>query len=116
MNINEFIFSNNDVKKVKHNILSINKVKMGTLNINDKFFDDLKKSYPNLEKWFSRKSEEEAYCYFEKNNLLGLLFLKNEEIGDDNYDDIKPNMRINRKLKISTFKVDIPHKKLVKDL
>ena len=112
MNINEFIFSNNDVKKVKHDILSINKVKMGTLNINDKFFDDLKKSYPNFEEWFSRKSEEEAYCYFEKNNLLGLLFLKNEEIGDDNYDDIKPNMRINRKLKISTFKVDIPHKKI----
>ena len=112
MNINEFKFSNNDVKKVKHDILSINKVKMGTLNINDKFFDDLKKSYPNFEKWFSRKSEEEAYCYFEKNNLLGLLFLKNEEIGDDNYNDIKPNMRINRKLKISTFKVDIPHKKI----
>ena len=112
MNINEFIFMNQLEKKVNHNILDISKVKMGDLNINDEFFDGLKSSYPSFEIWFKKKKDEDAYCYFENGKLLALLFLKNEEIGDDNYKDIKPNMRISRKLKISTFKVDIKHKKI----
>ena len=36
-----------------------------------------------------------------------MLFLKNEEPEDEDYSDISPTMRMNRKLKISTFKVDV---------
>ena len=112
MGINEFIYKSKQTKKISHNILDIQTVKMGELDISDSFFDGLKKSYPGFEKWFERKANETAYCYFENDKLLGLLFLKNEEIGDDTYLDIKPNMKHNRKLKISTFKVDVEKKKI----
>ena len=86
--IEEFIYKNKPIKKVNHNILDINKIKMKDLNINDVFFDDLKNNYPDFEAWFNKKGEEEAYHYSESNKLLALLFLKNEEIGDDDYHDI----------------------------
>lgn len=75
------------------------------------FFDGLKNSYPGFETWLERKKNEDAYCYFENNKLLAMLMLKNEEIGED-YSDISPTMKTNRKLKISTFKVDIRKKKI----
>ena len=111
-NINEFIFKNKEQKKVEHNLLDINKVKMKDINIDDSFFDDLKNNYNGFEKWFKRKAEEEAYCDYEGNDLKAMLFLKNEEPEDEDYSDISPTMRMNRKLKISTFKVDVVGKKI----
>ena len=110
--IDEFLYKSKISKKVNHDILDIKKVKMKELNIEDCFFDDLKKNYPGFEEWFKKKGEEEAYCYIEDKKIKALLLLKNEEIGDDNYLDIKPRMKMNRKLKISTFKVDIKGKKI----
>lgn len=109
--IDEFLFKNKIDKKVNHNILNINNVKVGQLDINDTFFDGLKNSYPGFEKWLRSKENEDAYCYFENNKLLAMLMLKNEEIGED-YSDISPTMKNNRKLKVSTFKVDIKKKKI----
>lgn len=109
--IDEFLFKNKIDKKVNHDILNINKVKVGQLDINDTFFDGLKNSYPGFENWLRSKENEDAYCYFENNKLLAMLMLKNEEIGED-YSDISPTMRNNRKLKVSTFKVDIKKKKI----
>ena len=109
--IDEFLFKNKIDKKVNRNILNINKVKVGQLDINDTFFDGLKNSYPGFENWLRSKENEDAYCYFENNKLLAMLMLKNEEIGED-YSDISPTMRNNRKLKVSTFKVDIKKKKI----
>lgn len=110
--IEEFIYINKEIKKVNHDILDINKIKMKQINIEDSFFDDLKKNYPGFEDWFKRKGEEDAYYYGENGKLLALLFLKNEEIGDDDYSNIRPMMKNNRKLKISTFKVDVQKKKI----
>lgn len=90
--------------------MKINKIKLGNLDINDNFFDDLKEDYIEFEEWFNKKKDKEAYGYFENNKLLGLLVLKYEKIGDEEYNDIKPKMDINNKLKISTFKVDVIHK------
>ena len=109
--IDEFLYKNKIDKKVNHNILNINKIKAGNLDINDSFFDGLKSSYPGFEKWFESKANEDAYCYFENDKLLAMLMLKNEEIGED-YSDISPTMKSNRKLKISTFKVDVKKKKI----
>ena len=71
----------------------------------------MKNSYPGFENWLRSKENEDAYCYFENNKLLAMLMLKNEEIGED-YSDISPTMKNNRKLKVSTFKVDIKKKKI----
>jgi len=110
-NIGEFLYNCKIEKKVPHNILDIHKKKLGDADINDSFFDSLKKSYPEFEDWFKRKKDEEAYCYYEGTKLQALLLLKNEEIGE-NYSDISPTMRVNRKLKVSTFKVDLKGKKI----
>lgn len=110
-NIGEFLYNCKAEKKVPHDILDIHKRKLSNVDITDIFFDSLKKSYPGFEEWFKRKKDEEAYCYYEGTKLQGLLLLKNEEIGED-YSDISPTMRINRKLKVSTFKVDVKGKKI----
>lgn len=109
--IGEFLYNCKTEKKVPHNILDIHKKKLEDVDINDSFFDGLKKSYPGFEDWFKRKKDEEAYCYYENTKLQGLLLLKNEEI-DEDYSDISPTMRVNRKLKVSTFKVDVRGKKI----
>lgn len=109
--IDEFLFKQKVDKKVNHNLLNINKIRVGELNINDSFFDELKKSYAGFEKWLKSKENEYSYCYFEGEKLLAMLMLKNEEIGED-YSDISPTMKKNRKLKVSTFKVDIRKKKI----
>ena len=102
MNINEFIFQSRNEKSINHNILDIYKVKFGDLDINDSFFDSLKKDYPGFLDWYERKITEDVYCYKEQDKILGLLFLKNEEPESEDYSDIKPMMKLNRKLKIST--------------
>ena len=79
MNINEFIFQSRNEKSINHNILDIYKVKFGDLDINDSFFDSLKKDYPGFLDWYERKITEDVYCYKEQDKILGLLFLKNEE-------------------------------------
>lgn len=109
--IGEFLYNCKLEKKIPHSILDIYKKKLGEIDINDTFFDGLKESYPGFEDWFKRKKEEEAYCYYEGTKLQALLLLKNEEIGED-YSDISPTMRVNRKLKVSTFKVDVKGKKI----
>lgn len=88
----------------------ITKVKMKDLNIDDPFFDTLKKDYPNFEEWFNKKALKDCYCYQENNQLLALLLLKVEE--NEDYSDIKPQMKSNKKLKVSTFKVDIKGKRI----
>ncbi len=112
MNINEFIFQSRNEKSINHTRLDIYKVKFGDLDINDSFFDSLKKDYPGFLDWYERKITEDVYCYKEQDKILGLLFLKNEEPESEDYSDIKPMMKLNRKLKISTFKVDIGGKKI----
>lgn len=112
MNINEFIYFNKDKKSIDHNILDIYKVKFGDLNIDDPFFDSLKKDYPEFLCWYNKKKNEDVYSYEEQGKILGLLVLKNEEPDLEDYSDIKPAMRKNRKLKISTFKVEVRGKKI----
>ena len=91
---------------------NIHKVKFGTLDINDSFFDSLKKDYPEFTSWYEKKKQDDVYCYKEKNKILGLLILKIEEPELEDYSDIKPIMKKNRKLKVSTFKVAISGKKI----
>lgn len=112
MTINEFIYFNKEEKSIDHNILDIYKVKFGDLDINDSFFDSLKRDYPEFLSWYNKKKNEDVYYYEEHGKILGLLFLKNEEPNLEDYSDIKPSMRKSRKLKISTFKVEVRGKKI----
>lgn len=109
--IDEFIDEYKPVEYVPHNILDIEKVYFGDLDINDEFFDSLKADYPGFVNWYNRKSQEEVYCYKENQKVFGLLFLKHEAENED-YSDIVPTMNKNKKLKISTFKVGVRGRKI----
>ena len=84
----------------------IKKVYFDTLDINDPFFDSLKESYKEFEKWFYKKSFEKAQAYIlEDNGIQGFLYLKLEEETDTT---ITPNFSNEKRLKVGTFKVN-PH-------
>lgn len=84
----------------------IEKVKLKDLDINDPFFDDLKKSYINFTTWFKKKNNRDAYVVRD-NAIKALLVLKIENKRDNK---IEPLMNNSRKIKISTFKVDMINK------
>ncbi|WP_195228367.1 GNAT family protein [Lactococcus lactis] len=83
----------------------IQKVKIGSLNVQDVFFDSLRKAYGNekFDCWLQRKSEEEAYVLKEEGKLLGFLYLKEE---CESSLEINPIFELKRRLKIGTFKID----------
>lgn len=91
---------------VNYKVLSVRKSRFGGVNIEDSFFDSFRQDYPGFERWFNRKSEEEAYVCQRENQVLAFLYLK-EEGKDEDYSDIVPILPPKRRLKIGTFKVDL---------
>lgn len=84
--------------------------KISEIDINDVFFDSLKKDYIGFENWFSKKATagEEAYI-FKDNGIQGFLYLK-EEVDSD--DSIIPCFDCKRRLKVGTFKINAHGTKL----
>lgn len=91
---------------IAYKMLSVKKTFFGKVNLNDPFFDSFRNAYPDFNKWFARKCDEEAYiCNTDDNKVLGFLYLKTEGI-DENYADINPPFKPMRRLKVGTFKVE----------
>ena len=83
----------------------IQKVRIDSLDVDNPFFNSLRADYPGFNSWLSRKGEEDAYVLVDNNQLLGFLYLKDEEEADDS---ITPSFDMQRRLKIGTFKIN-PH-------
>lgn len=81
----------------------IQKVRIDSLDVENPFFNSLRADYPGFNSWLSRKGEEDAYVLVDNNQLLGFLYLKDEEEVDDS---ITPSFDIRRRLKIGTFKIN----------
>lgn len=80
------------------------------VNLSDKFFDTLKYDYPEFEKWFNAHLQRDAYVLYNKRGeIQGFLHLKNEY---NIVDDVRPVIKVNRILKVATFKVDAHGTKL----
>lgn len=76
-----------------------------SIDLEDPFFDSLKKDYEGFEKWFHKKGNEQAFVrYNEDNHLQGFLYLKDESDSVD--DKITPPMTPKKRLKVGTFKID----------
>lgn len=77
------------------------------INLDDKFFDSLKKDYKEFSDWFNRKKSEgdSAFIQLIDNSLEGFLYLKQE---DGPITDIEPTLDCEKALKIGTFKIN-PH-------
>jgi predicted nucleic acid-binding protein len=88
-----------------YKVLPIRKMHIGTLNLEDPFFDTLKEDYPGFERWFNKKADEEAYvCRADSGEILAFLYVKVERPGED-YSSIEPGFAPGKRLKIGTFKV-----------
>lgn len=94
-----------------YKVLAVKKELFGNVNLNDEFFDSLKRDYIGFEKWFSRKADETAYICKSGDNILAFLYLKVEG-KDENYSDITPPFNKKKRLKVGTFKVTLNGYKL----
>lgn len=77
------------------------------INLNDEFFDSLKKDYIEFEDWFNRKriSKDHAFIQLVDDSLEGFLYLKKE---NGPITDVEPQLPCDEALKIGTFKIT-PH-------
>ncbi len=92
---------------IDYNVLKVKKIKIGSLNINDCFFDSLREDYdgPEFNKWLNRKNDEEAYVFENSNGLQGFLYLKTED-ETENYSHFEPILTPKKRLKVGTFKIN----------
>lgn len=81
------------------------------IDLNDAFFDSLKKDYSEFENWFAKKAAENqhAFTLYEDGKLMAFLYLK---IEDDIDEAIVPKFTKKRRLKVGTFKIDAHGTKL----
>ena len=91
---------------VDYGVLSIHKDKIGTLAVEDPFFDTLREDYgpTDFNAWLNRKSGEDAYMFKDKDGILqGFLYLKAEH-KDEPFAKFDRCMRKQEWLKVGTFK------------
>ena len=105
--INRFITKCSDEYPdlIDYKVLSVKKMKFGSLDINNHFFDSFKKTYSEFTQWFNRKCDEDAYVCIINDEIVGFLYLKLEN-ENSNYSDIEPQFSRKRRLKVGTFKVE----------
>lgn len=96
---------------LNYSVLSVSKKKIGSLDFNSEFFDSLRESYKGFDLWLRKKSEEDAYVCFLKDELKAFLYLKKED-EKEVYSDITPCFLPKKRLKIGTFKVSMNGLKL----
>lgn len=91
---------------IEYNVLAVQKTYFRNVDINDQFFDSFRTAYPDFDKWFANKCDEEAYiCNTDGGKVLGFLYLKIED-ANESYSDMVPPFKPMRRLKVGTFKVE----------
>lgn len=76
------------------------------LDINDPFFDSLKKDYDGFENWFKRKQKEEKQAYVtEKSGKITSFLMMKIEDENEKYPDFLVPFLPGKRLKVSTLKV-----------
>lgn len=82
------------------------------IDLNDVFFDSLKKDYPGFDIWFEKKSKDgsKAYVQYTNRTLQAFLYLKNES--GEALTDVSPTRPACNRMKVGTFKIDAHNTKL----
>ncbi|KRF53826.1 acetyltransferase [Bacillus sp. Soil531] len=73
------------------------------INLEDPFFDSLKKDYKEFENWFQKKQEEKAYYFENEKGIQAFLYLKVEE---EKLLETEPTLPKKRRIKIGTLKIN----------
>ena len=91
---------------IDYEILAIRQELIGDIDLDNPFFDSLKRDYqPGFAKWFNKKSQKKAYTFRTGERLDGFLFLKVEDEDEKGYLEIEPHLSRKKRLKIGTFKI-----------
>ena len=85
---------------------NIKHVLLKELDINDKFFDSLRKDYYNFNDWFKKKQDNNTMCHITVNNdnITSLLILK-IEYEDEDYSNFTIPFNKSKRLKICLLKL-----------
>lgn len=89
---------------VDYKVLAVKRELFGNIDLQDSFFDTFREDYTGFDKWFNKKSDDEAYVCYDNGILSAFLFIKPEE-ENENYADINPGFTQKKRLKIGTLKV-----------
>ena len=100
-------FEEENPRLIEYDVLSINLVDIGTLDINDSFFNSLREDYEGIKfnDWLKKKSNAKAYVYKNDTEIKGFLYLKPEG-EDEDYSMFKEPFKPAKRLKIGTFKIE----------
>jgi len=90
--------------QVNYEVLAVQNTDFANVALNDAFFDSFRADYVGFDKWFNKKADEICYVCYTDAELSAFLFIKVED-SNENYSDIKPQLKPKRRLKIGTFKV-----------
>lgn len=109
MSSNEFLttIEKQNPSLIDYDALSVSLIKIGSLNIDDHFFDSLREDYGGVafNQWLMKKAESDAYVFKNNEGIQGFLYLKTED-KDEDYSDFNPTLKPKRRLKIGTFKIN----------
>lgn len=82
------------------------------IDLEDPFFDSLRKDYDGFNAWYKRKESEKrkAFVLYGDQGLLAFIFLKSEI--NERCEDIQPPLEPCRRLKVGTLKIEAHQTKL----
>lgn len=85
----------------------IKEANFSEIDLNDNFFDSLRKDYDGFDDWFNRKASQSAVATIVKvdGNIKAFMYLKNEFEENANF---IPYFYKKKRMKIGTFKIDSP--------
>lgn len=98
------IYVLNNPNLIDYPVLSVKRVRFGSVNLSDDFFKYFRLMYPGFDNWFNRKFDEYAYIVDGEKGLEGFLYIKTEE-RDEPYGHFSKPFASKKRLKIGTFKV-----------
>ncbi len=92
---------------IDYDALSVSLIKIGSLNVNDRFFDTLREDYGEIafNQWLIKKSDKDAYVFQNNEGIQGFLYLKQEDKNED-YSKFTPTLSPKNRLKVGTFKIN----------
>ena len=84
------------------------------IDLEDEFFESLRRDYLGFDKWFIKKQRkgEQAYVTKTKNNKITSFLMLKEEYENEDYSDFEKPFIAGKRIKVSTFKVSDTGKKI----
>lgn len=88
--------------------VSIYKVNFADVDVHDTFFDSFRQEYLRFDEWFGSKKNEPVFIAWDENKKVRAFLYLKIELEKEDYSMILPSFVPAKRLKIGSFKVDMP--------